>query len=74
MLAAVLHGPGDVCFENVADPEILKSTDAIIRLAATCICGSHLWPYRGAQSITEPMHRGHEYRGIVVEVGSAVTR
>lgn len=58
----------------MAAPKILKPTDAIIRLAATCICGSDLWSYRGAQSVTEPMHRGHEYCGIVVEGGSAVTR
>lgn len=73
MKATVLHAPGDVRFEDVAEPGILKPTDAIIKLAATCICGSDLWPYRGAQSITEPMHMGHEYCGIVVEVGSAVT-
>jgi len=73
MLATVLHGPGDVRFEDVAEPEILKPTDAIIELAATCICGSDLWPYRGAQSVDGPMHMGHEYCGTVVEVGSAVT-
>ena len=73
MLATVLHGPGDVCFEDVAEPEILKPTDAIIKLAATCICGSDLWPYRGAQRVEGPMHMGHEYCGTVVEVGSAVT-
>lgn len=73
MRATVLHGPGDVRFEDVAEPEILKPTDAIIRLAATCICGSDLWPYRGAQRVAEPMHMGHEYCGTVVEVGSAVT-
>lgn len=73
MLATVLHGPGDVRFEDVAEPEILKPTDAIIRLAATCICGSDLWPYRGAQRVDGPMHMGHEYCGTVVEVGSAVT-
>lgn len=73
MKATVLHAPGDVRFEDVAEPGILKPTDAIIKLAATCICGSDLWPYRGAQSVTEPMHMGHEYCGIVVEVGSAVT-
>lgn len=72
MLATVLHGPGDVRFEDVAEPEILKPTDAIIRLAATCICGSDLWPYRGVQSVDGPMHMGHEYCGTVVEVGSAV--
>lgn len=73
MLATVLHGPGDVRFEDVAEPAILKPTDAVIKLAATCICGSDLWPYRGAQEVGEPMHMGHEYCGTVVEVGSAVT-
>ena len=73
MKATVLHAPGDVRFEDVAEPQILKPTDAIIRLAATCICGSDLWPYRGLQPLDEPMHMGHEYCGTVVEVGSAVT-
>jgi threonine dehydrogenase-like Zn-dependent dehydrogenase len=72
MLATVLHGPGDVRFEDVAEPAILKPTDAIIKLAATCICGSDLWPYRGLQPIKQPQHMGHEYCGTVVEVGSAV--
>lgn len=72
MLATVLHGPGDVRFEDVAEPTILKPTDAIIKLAATCICGSDLWPYRGLQPIKQPQHMGHEYCGTVVEVGSAV--
>lgn len=72
MLATVLHGPGDVRFEDVAEPKILKPTDAIIKLSATCICGSDLWPYRGLQPQTGPMHMGHEYCGVVVEVGSEV--
>ncbi len=72
MHATVLHGPKDVRFERVDDPKILKPTDAIIKLAATCICGSDLWPYRGLQPMTEPMHMGHEYCGYVVEVGSEV--
>lgn len=72
MLATVLHGPGDVRFEQVADPKIEKPTDAIIRLSATCICGSDLWPYRGLQPQAGPMHMGHEYCGVVVEVGSEV--
>lgn len=72
MKATVLHAPGDVRLEEVAEPKILKPTDAIIKLAATCICGSDLWPYRGAQDVTAPMHMGHEYCGTVVEVGSAV--
>jgi threonine dehydrogenase-like Zn-dependent dehydrogenase len=72
MLATVLHGPGDVRFEDVAEPKILKPTDAIIKLAATCICGSDLWPYRGLQPVNGPQHMGHEYCGTVVEVGSEV--
>ena len=49
MRGAVLYGPGDVRVETLDDPKILKPTDAIIRLAATCICGSDLWPYRGVE-------------------------
>ena len=72
MLGTMLHGPGDVRYENVPEPKILKPTDAIIRLSVTCICGSDLWPYRGFNDITAPMAMGHEYCGVVVEVGSAV--
>lgn len=73
MLATVLHAPGDVRYEDVPEPAILKPTDAIIKLAATCICGSDLWPYRGLQPVSSPAKMGHEYCGVVVEVGSAVT-
>lgn len=72
MLGTVLHAPGDIRCEAVPDPEILKPTDAIIRLSATCICGSDLWPYRGLQPMRGPMNMGHEYCGVVVEVGSEV--
>jgi threonine dehydrogenase-like Zn-dependent dehydrogenase len=72
MKAAVLYGPGDVRIETRDDPKILKPTDAIIRLAATCICGSDLWPYRGLEPITGPTQMGHEYVGVVEEVGSEV--
>lgn len=73
MKATMLHGPGDVRFEDVAEPEIQKPTDAIIRLAASCVCGSDLWPYRGAQPLDGPTAMGHEYCGVVVAVGDAVT-
>lgn len=73
MLATILHGPGDVRYEEVPEPKILKPTDAIIQLSASCICGSDLWPYRGASPINSPMAMGHEYCGIVTEVGSEVT-
>ncbi|WP_404925868.1 zinc-dependent alcohol dehydrogenase family protein [Mesorhizobium sp. ORM16] len=72
MLGTVLYGAGDIRCEEVAEPEILHPTDAILKLSATCICGSDLWPYRGLQPLNEPMHMGHEYCGVVVEVGSAV--
>jgi threonine dehydrogenase-like Zn-dependent dehydrogenase len=54
------------------DPRILQPTDAIISMSATCVCGSDLWPYRGIQPVPEPTPFGHEYCGIVEEVGSAV--
>ena len=72
MLATILHAPGDVRVEQRDEPKILKPTDAIIRLSATCICGSDLWPFRGANEVTSPMAMGHEYCGVVVEVGSEV--
>ena len=72
MRATVLHAPRDVRVETVDDPKILKPTDAILRLSASCICGSDLWPYRGAQPVEQPVPMGHEYVGIVEEVGSAV--
>jgi len=72
MKAAVLHAPYDVRFEDRPEPKIEEPTDAIIRMSATCVCGSDLWPYRGAQPVDGPTTMGHEYCGIVEEVGSAV--
>ncbi|HEV2155897.1 zinc-dependent alcohol dehydrogenase family protein [Bradyrhizobium sp.] len=72
MKATILYGPGDVRYEQVDDPKIIHPTDAIIKLSATCICGSDLWPYRGLQPKDGPAHMGHEYCGVVIEVGSAV--
>ena len=72
MKATVLYGPRDVRFEERDEPKILKPTDAIIKLSATCICGSDLWPYRGLQPSEGPAFMGHEYCGVVVEVGSEV--
>ena len=73
MKGAVLYGPGDVRIEEHAEPTIIQPTDAIIRLSATCICGSDLWPYRGIEPISGPTPMGHEYVGVVERVGSAVT-
>jgi threonine dehydrogenase-like Zn-dependent dehydrogenase len=72
MRGAVLYGPGDIRFEDREAPTIEKPTDAVIRMAATCVCGSDLWPYRGLQPINGPTPMGHEYCGIVEEVGRDV--
>jgi threonine dehydrogenase-like Zn-dependent dehydrogenase len=73
MRGAVLQAPGDVRIEQRDDPSIVEPTDAIIRLSATCICGSDLWPYRGIEAVDRPAPMGHEYVGIVEAVGTAVT-
>ena len=72
MRGAVLHAPGDIRVEDRPDPRIEKPSDAIIRLAATCVCGSDLWPYRGIEAGNGPAPMGHEYVGVVEEVGSDV--
>ena len=72
MRATIMRAPGDVVVTEVDRPEIIEPTDAIIELAAACICGSDLWPYRGYDK-AENRAMGHEYVGTVVEVGSAVT-
>jgi threonine dehydrogenase-like Zn-dependent dehydrogenase len=72
MRGTVLYGPRDIRFEDRPEPTITKSTDAIIRLSATCICGSDLWPYRGIAEVAQPTPMGHEYCGIVEEVGKEV--
>ena len=72
MRSTIMRAPGDVVVTEVDRPEIIEPTDAIIELAAACICGSDLWPYRGYDK-AENRAMGHEYVGTVVEVGSDVT-
>ena len=72
MRGVVLHAPGDVRVEERDDPKIVAPTDAIIRLSATCVCGSDLWPYRGVEAVDGPAPMGHEYVGVVEEVGDEV--
>src|SRR5437660_5952126 len=73
MRGAILYVPRDVRFEERDAPTIIRPADAIMRVSATCVCGSDLWPYRGINPIPQPTPMGHEYCGIVEEVGSAVT-
>jgi threonine dehydrogenase-like Zn-dependent dehydrogenase len=70
----MIYGPRDVRFEARPDPKIVEPTDAILRISAACVCGSDLWPYRGVAPITQPTPMGHEYVGIVEQVGSQVTQ
>ncbi|HEX4214158.1 MAG TPA: zinc-dependent alcohol dehydrogenase family protein [Candidatus Dormibacteraeota bacterium] len=72
MRGAVIHGPWDVRVEDRAEPEIVEPTDALIRTVATCVCGSDLWDYRGVNQVPAPKPIGHEYCGIVEEVGAEV--
>ncbi|GEP69155.1 zinc-dependent alcohol dehydrogenase family protein [Cellulomonas soli] len=72
MRGAVMHAPGDVRVEDRPMPTIVEPTDAIIRIAATCVCGSDLWPYRGLEPVAAPQPMGHEYVGVVTEIGEAV--
>jgi threonine dehydrogenase-like Zn-dependent dehydrogenase len=70
---AVIYGPRDVRLKERDDPTIIEPTDAIVRLSATCVCGSDLWPYRGIEPVQGPAPMGHEYVGIVEKIGSGVS-
>jgi threonine dehydrogenase-like Zn-dependent dehydrogenase len=72
MRATVMYGPGDVRVEEREEPQIEEPTDAMIRVSAACVCGSDLWPYRGIEDLEWPAPMGHEYAGIVEEVGAEV--
>ena len=72
MRGAVLHAPRDVRLDTRDDPRIEQPTDAIITMVATCVCGSDLWPYRGIEDVSGPAPMGHEYVGVVEEVGPEV--
>src|SRR5438876_5741628 len=69
---AVLYGPRDIRFEERDAPTIVQPTDAIVRISAACVCGSDLWPYRGISPVAGPTPMGHEYCGVLEEVGRAV--
>jgi threonine dehydrogenase-like Zn-dependent dehydrogenase len=72
MRAVMMYGPHDVRVEDRPDPVLLKDTDAIIKVSAACVCGSDLWPYRGTDPINQPTPMGHEYVGVVQQIGDQV--
>ena len=72
MRGVVMHAPGDIHVEERDDPRIIEPTDAVIKVAAACICGSDLWPYRGVETFDGHAPMGHEYVGVVEDIGSDV--
>ncbi|MFT4028832.1 MAG: zinc-dependent alcohol dehydrogenase family protein [Protaetiibacter sp.] len=74
MHATLIHAPGDIRFEEVPDPVLSTGGDAIVRVVAACVCGSDLWPYRGITPTRAPHRIGHEFVGVVEEVGPEVRR
>lgn len=73
MRATLIHAPGDIRVEECPDPKLMNDTDAIVKVAASCVCGSDLWPYRGISPVTKPRRIGHEFIGVVTQIGAAVT-
>jgi threonine dehydrogenase-like Zn-dependent dehydrogenase len=72
MRATVIYGERDIRSDEVPDPVLMADSDAIVRVVAACVCGSDLWPYRGAVPTTGPHRIGHEFIGIVEETGASV--
>ncbi|NHU85171.1 zinc-dependent alcohol dehydrogenase family protein [Kocuria sp. JC486] len=73
MRGAIIHGPGDVRVEDREEPQIEKPTDAVLRVSAACVCGSDMWPWRGIDETKDPSPMGHEYVGVVEQIGAEVT-
>jgi threonine dehydrogenase-like Zn-dependent dehydrogenase len=73
MRATVMYGAGDVRVETIPDPSLQAPTDAILRVLRACICGSDLHPYRGLPASENGKPMGHEFLGVIEEVGSQVS-
>jgi len=67
-----MYAPGDVRVDERDKPTIVKPTDAVIKVVATCVCGSDMWPWRGVEPTEQPTPMGHEYVGVVEEIGDDV--
>src|SRR5579859_4516128 len=72
MRATVIHGAGDVRVEDVPDPVLRQPTDAVVRVLRACICGSDLWPYQSMKPSPEGQRIGHEFLGVVEDIGADV--
>src|SRR5262245_20510233 len=72
MRANIHHGPFDMRIEDVPDPRIEQPTDAIVKITHACVCGSDLWAFRGLEDYPSGRGIGHEWMGVVEDVGSEV--
>ena len=72
MRGVIMHAPGDVRVEDREVPAVVEPTDAVLKVAAACVCGSDLWPYRGVEDVDGPSPMGHEYVGVVEQIGDEV--
>ena len=72
MRATMMYKAGDVRVENIADAAIKNPTDALVRIARACICGSDLWPYKLMEPGDAARPMGHEAIGVVEAVGKDV--
>ena len=72
MKATVMYGAHDVRVEQVPDARLVEPTDALVRVTRACICGSDLWPYNSMTPSPVGNRMGHEFIGIVEDVGAAV--
>jgi threonine dehydrogenase-like Zn-dependent dehydrogenase len=68
-----MYGAGDVRVEHVPDPTLREPTDALVRVTQSCVCGSDLWLYQSLPSTEQGSRMGHEFIGVVEDVGSEVS-
>jgi threonine dehydrogenase-like Zn-dependent dehydrogenase len=72
MKATLMYGAGDVRVENVPDAQLVEPTDALLRVTRACICGSDLWPYNQMEQTDHGRRMGHEFIGVIEDVGADV--
>ncbi len=73
MRATIIHGPGDIRVEDRDYPTVRLPSDVVVKVTASCVCGSDLWPYRGVKSTRKPAAIGHEFIGVVESIGADVS-
>ena len=72
MKGVVYQAPFNIDAENVPDPELQHPNDGIVKITSSCICSSDLHMYEGRTAAQPGIIFGHENKGVVQEVGSAV--